>query len=176
MKTLVIIIHPDLGNSLINKRWIAELNKYPDKYTLHDLHNLYPDEKIDVALEQQLVETHEKIIFQFPFYWFNCTPLFKKWLDVVLTHGWAYGSSSGYKLAGKKLALGITAGVNEDDYHASGKYKYTLEQLTTPFEVTFDYIRANYRSFFAFYGAEHNALTERVEKSARDYVAFIDGL
>lgn len=133
MKTLVVIIHPDMEHSVINKRWIAELEKYPDQYTLHNLHQLYPDEKIDVEREQKLIEAHDKIIFQFPFYWFNCPPFFKKWLDEVLTDGWAYGRNSGYKMAGKKIALGITAGINKADYTASGRYKYTLEQLTAPF-------------------------------------------
>lgn len=172
-KTLVIIIHSDLENSAVNKRWIEELKKYPDKYAIHDLHRLYPDEKIDVEREQRLVESHDKIIFQFPFYWFNCPPFFKKWLDEVLIHGWAYGSNSGYKLASKKIALGITAGINEEDYHASGRYKYTLKQLTAPFELTFDYVRADYKFFFAFYGAEHNATAERIEKSTQDYISFI---
>lgn len=175
-KTLVIIIHPNLGSSETNKRWIAALLKYPDKYVLHDLHKLYPDEKIDVEKEQQLIEAYDKIIFQFPFYWFNCPPLFKKWLDEVLTYGWAYGSNSGYKLAGKKVALGISAGINKEDYTASGRYKYTLKELTTPFELTFDYVRADYKSFFAFYGIEDNGTTERIEESVQDYISFIEGL
>jgi putative NADPH-quinone reductase len=123
-----------------------------------------------------LLSGYNKIIFQFPFYWFNCPPFFKKWLDEVLTDGWAYGRYSGYKLGGKKLALGITAGINEEDYRASGRYKYTLQQLAAPFEITFDYIKADYRQLFAFYGAEHNATTERIEASARDYVDFIENL
>ncbi|MEH6307068.1 NAD(P)H-dependent oxidoreductase [Olivibacter sp. CPCC 100613] len=176
MKALIIVIHSDLKKSVINKRWLEELEKYPDKYTVHDLHDMYPDEKLDIAREQQLVEAHDKIIFQFPFYWFNCPPFFKKWLDEVLTYGWAYGKNSGYKLQGKKMALGITAGIDKEDYHPSKKYKYTLEQLVAPFQLTFEYIKADYHSFFAFYGAEHRAHSERVEQSASDYIAFIDAL
>jgi putative NADPH-quinone reductase len=97
MKTLIIIIHPNLKDSIINKRWIEELKKYPQDYVLHDIH---------------------------------------QWLDEVLTHGWAYGRSSGYKLAGKKIALAITAGIDKEDYRTEGRYKYTLEQLTAPFEIT----------------------------------------
>jgi putative NADPH-quinone reductase len=176
MKTLVIVIHSDLENSVINKRWIEELKKSSDKYVVHELHRLYPDEIIDVEEEQRLLEMHDKIVFQFPFYWFNCPPFFKKWLDEVLSHGWAYGKESRYKLSGKKIALAIAAGINEEDYDASGRYKYTLEQLTAPFEVTVDYVKADYKPLFAFYGTEHNATTERIEKSAGDYVAFIDDL
>lgn len=176
MKTLVIIIHPTLENSLINKRWIEELKKYPDQYILHDLHGLYPDEKIDVEREQQLIENHDTIVFQFPFYWFNCPPLLKKWLDEVLTHGWAYGSKSGYKMADKKIALAISAGINKEDYSETGRYKYTLEQLTSPFEVTFNYIKADYKSLFAFYGAENHPTTEIIEKSAKAYISFLQSL
>lgn len=173
MKTLVIIIHPTLENSVINKRWMEELNKYPDQYTLHDLYALYPDEKIDIEKEQQLIENHDTILFQFPFYWFNCPSLLKKWLDEVLLYGWAYGSTSGYKVANKKIALAISAGINKEDYSTEGKYKYTLEQLTAPFEVTFNYIKADYKSLFAFYGAEHDTTTEKIEKSTQDYISFL---
>lgn len=176
MKTLVIIIHPNLENSIINKRWIEELNKYPDHYTLHNLYNLYPDEKIDVEREQKLLENYDTIVFQFPFYWFNCPPLLKKWLDEVLTYGWAYGSKSGYKLANKKIALAISVGINEEDYTETGRYNYTLEQLTAPFEITFKYIKADYKPLFAFYGAEHDATSERIEKNTRDYMAFLESL
>lgn len=87
MKTLIIIVHPDIERSVINKRWIEELSKHPDKYDVHQLHKVYPDEQIDALAEQKLIEQYDKIVFQFPFYWFNCPPFLKKWLDDVLTYG-----------------------------------------------------------------------------------------
>ncbi|MBC8643987.1 NAD(P)H-dependent oxidoreductase [Flavobacterium lindanitolerans] len=176
MKTLVVVIHPNLQESVINKRWIEELEKYPDHYFIHRLYDTYPDEKIDVAKEQKLIESYDKIVFQFPFYWFNCPPLFKKWLDEVLTHGWAYGSKSGYKMGGKKIAMVLSVGVDEEEYRADGKYKYTLRELTTPFELTFEYIKADYRYFFAYYGIELNATDEWIEKSVPDYRKFLESL
>ncbi|WP_428229500.1 NAD(P)H-dependent oxidoreductase [Flavobacterium sp.] len=176
MKTLVIIIHPHPENSMINKRWIEELIQYPDQYTLHNLHALYPDEKIDIEKEQQLIESHDTIVFQFPFYWFSSPPLLKKWLDEVLTYGWAYGSKSGYKVANKKIALAISAGIAKEDYSINGKYKYTLGQLTTPFEITFDYVKADYQPLFAFYGAEHHPTPEIIEKSTEEYISFLKSL
>lgn len=172
MKTLIVVIHPNLEQSVINKRWIQELKKLPEKYEIYDLHSAYPDEKINIVKEQKLVEAFDKIVFQFPFYWFNCPPLFKKWLDEVLTYGWAYGSKSGYKLQGKKITLAISVGIDEADYTTSGKYRYTLKELTAPFEITFQYVKANYQPLFAFYGMEHNAKAERIESSVKDYVSF----
>ena len=49
MKTLVIVTHPDIEKSVINKKWIDELKKYPEKYTVHQLYKAYPDGKINVA-------------------------------------------------------------------------------------------------------------------------------
>ncbi len=176
MKALVVVIHPKIRESLINKRWIKELNKYPDKYMVHQLYDAYPDERINVVKEQELIESYDKIIFQFPFYWFNCPPLFKKWMDDVLIYGWAYGRESGYKVAGKKIALAITAGIDEKEYEVLGKYKYNLKQLTAPFELTFEYIRADYKHFFAYYGIELNTSNEWIEKSVPGYIDFIESL
>jgi len=36
MKALVIVIHPNLDStSIVNKRWIEELRKYPEKFEVH---------------------------------------------------------------------------------------------------------------------------------------------
>lgn len=176
MKTLVVVIHPDIKSSAVNKRWVEALNKYPDKYVVHQLYEVYPDEKIDVRAEQQLIEQYDKIVFQFPFYWFNCPPLLKKWLDEVLTYGWAYGSKSGYKVGGKKVALAISAGVDEHEYRQSERYKYTIEELTRPFELSFEYVKADYRPLFAYYGIELNSSTGWIEKSVPQYLDFLDAL
>ncbi|MCF2443455.1 NAD(P)H-dependent oxidoreductase [Dyadobacter sp. CY345] len=176
MKTLVIVIHPDIKNSVVNKRWIEELNKFPDKFTVHSLHEIYPDERIDVLAEQKLIEQYERIVFQFPYYWFNCPSLFKKWLDEVLTHGWAYGSKSGYKVGGKKVALAISLGVDEQELGPSGVYKYPLGELTRPFQLSFEYVKADYRPLFAYYGMEFNTSVDFVEKSVPLYIDFLDSL
>lgn len=94
MKTLIVVTHPNIETSVVNKRWIEELRKYPDKYTVHELYKAYHDDKINVEKEQQLIEAHDKLILQFPVYWFSSPTLLKKWLDEVFTYGWAYGSKS----------------------------------------------------------------------------------
>ncbi|MGQ3481552.1 NAD(P)H-dependent oxidoreductase [Paenibacillus sp. TY11] len=183
MKTLVIVTHPSIETSVINKQWVGELKKYPEKYTIHELHTIYPDGNIDVEKEQHLIESHSKLILQFPVYWFSSPPLLKKWLDDVFAYGWAYGSNGGDKLKNRKVALAVSAGIKKEDYSEKGRYRYTLERLLSPFETTFLYCSADYRSFFAFYGTENEpgadapGLSEsELEKSARDYLSFIDSL
>ncbi|QYK59847.1 NAD(P)H-dependent oxidoreductase [Paenibacillus sp. S25] len=183
MKTLVIVTHPSIEASVINRRWVEELKKYPEKYTIHELHKVYPDGNIDVEKEQHFIESHSNLILQFPVYWFNSPPLLKKWLDDVFAYGWAHGSNGGDKLKNRKVALAVSAGSKKEDYSEEGRYRYTLEQLLSPFETTFLYCNANYRSFFAFYGTEKQSgenemgtSESELEKSARDYLNFIDSL
>ncbi|MEA4891164.1 MAG: NAD(P)H-dependent oxidoreductase [Peptococcaceae bacterium] len=174
MKTLVIVAHPDIEKSVINRRWLEELKKHPENYTVHNLYQAYPDCRIDVKKEQELVESHGGLVLQFPIYWFSCPPLLKAWLDQVLTHGWAYGG--GDKLKGRKTAIAVTAGISKEDYRETGKYRCTLEQLLLPFETVFLYVQANPPAFFAFYGAEDQQSLKLVEKSAQNYLTFLNNL
>lgn len=93
MKTLVIVAHPDLEKSVVNRRWVDEAEKHPEHFTVHRLYQNYPDEQIDIAREQALVEQHGTLVLQFPIYWFGCPSLLKKWMDQVLAFGWAFGRS-----------------------------------------------------------------------------------
>ncbi|GHC61051.1 NAD(P)H-dependent oxidoreductase [Ulvibacter litoralis] len=173
MKTLVILIHPDIENSITNKRWIEELEKYPNKFDIHQLYKVYPDEKINVLAEQKLMEKYNKVIFQFPLYWFSSPPLLKKWFDEVLIYGWAFGSKSGYKLEHKKIGLAISAGATEDNYSVKGHYKHTLKEILAPFELTFKYVKANYQPYFVNYGSDLDTPSEVIEESAHKYFFFI---
>ena len=88
MKTLVVVTHPDIANSVVNKRWLEELRRYPERYTVHELHQAYPDWQIDVAQEQRLIEAHDNIVLQFPIFWFSSPPLLKNgWTTCSPTAG-----------------------------------------------------------------------------------------
>lgn len=176
MKTLVIIIHPTMENSLINKRWKEELEKFPEKFTVHDLYEAYPDGNINIEKEQKMIEAYGNIIFQFPFYWFSSPPLLKKWFDEVLVYGWAFGSKSGYKLKNKKIALALSTGIDKQGYSESGKYKYTINELLRPFELTFEYVKSDYKKPFVYYGSEEETLQESFEESIPLYLDFIEKL
>lgn len=172
-KTLIIVTHPNIEKSVINQSWIKELKKYPEQFNVHELYKAYPDGKIDVEAEQKRVEQHESLILQFPLYWFNCPPMLKQWLDEVLLYGWAYGSA-GDKLQNKKIALAVTAGINFDDYKSCGRYKFSLDEILLPFEITINYVGAKYVPYFAFYGAEYEPAEEIIYESAVDYIKYLN--
>ncbi|RJT33417.1 NAD(P)H-dependent oxidoreductase [Rahnella woolbedingensis] len=173
MKTLIIVTHPNINNSVVNKRWVEELEKQPDLFTVHQLYQAYPDGVIDVQKEQQLIEQHDNIVLQFPVYWFNCPPLLKQWLDEVFTYGWAYGSASGHKLRGRKFAVAVSAGVKEEDCAREGRYLHSMQEILLPFEMTANYVGANYLPFYVFYGAEFDIVPQELERSAKGYIDYL---
>lgn len=165
MSTLVIVVHPDLAESRINKRWVQELKKQSG-VTVHNLYEVYPDEQINAAQEQELLEQHDRIVLQFPFYWYSTPSLLKKWLDKVLTYGWAYGSEGG-KLQGKELLIALSAASVEENYQHDGRNRYTIEELLRPLKLYY-MIGVKLLPYFVQYGAA--VLTdEQLDQSAQKY-------
>ncbi|MFB7496728.1 NAD(P)H-dependent oxidoreductase [Streptomyces sp. NPDC056161] len=72
--------------------------------TVHEIGPANLDGRFDITLEQQLLRDHERIVWQFPWYWYSVPAVLKARIDQVLTHGFAYGSS-GTALRGKTLHL-----------------------------------------------------------------------
>jgi hypothetical protein len=35
--------HPHIDQSVVNKRWVEELEKHPDQFTVHQIYQAYPD-------------------------------------------------------------------------------------------------------------------------------------
>jgi glutathione-regulated potassium-efflux system ancillary protein KefG len=134
MKTLVIVAHPNLEQSKVNITWMNRLQQ-EENVTVHNLYAQYPTYEIDVEKEQHLLLEHDRIVLQFPFYWYSSPALLKQWQDVVLTYGFAYGSS-GNKLHGKDLILAISTGGPAKVYQAGGYNHYSISELTRPFQAT----------------------------------------
>lgn len=170
MKTIIILAHPNLEQSYINKSRIEALSKTNPEIEVHNLYTKYPDWNIDVAAEQALLIGYDRIIFQYPFHWYNMPPLLKKWIDEVFLQGWAYGQG-GENLVGKEIGVVIsTAGIS-DVYNESGFG--TIEQLLKPMESTAKFVGATYIGHHAFLGAYTPDAAERLAKDLDVYAAFI---
>ena len=99
MQTLVTVVHPRFRSSRVNAALAAAAERTRD-VTVRYLYDLYPDGRIDVVAEQAALTAVDRIVLQFPMYWYSSPALLKQWQDDVLTYGWAYGST-GRALAGK---------------------------------------------------------------------------
>ena len=133
-KVLIQFAHPAKTRSKMNNVLLAAVEEL-EGVTVNDLYACYPDFLIDVKREQQLCESHDIIIFQHPFYWYSTPSIMKEWLDLVLQHGWAYGSK-GKALHGKLFLQAITAGGGDSSYQKEGYNGFTIRELTAPFQAT----------------------------------------
>lgn len=133
-KTLIIFVHPALEKSTANRALIDGVSDL-DHVTVHDLYEVYPDFQIDVEREKTLLEEHQRIVWQHPFYWYSTPALLKEWFDVVLQYGWAFGPG-GEALSKKTAKSVITTGGDPDAYSSEGYNRYTMEEFLRPIEQT----------------------------------------
>lgn len=170
MKTLVIVAHPNLEQSVMNKTWAAEIEKH-ENVTVHRLYDAYPKEQINVEKEQELLLAHDRIVFQFPLYWYSTPSLLKKWMDEVLTYGWAYGTG-GDNLHGKQLLIALSAAGPDTSYVAGGYNNYTISELLRPLQATSNLIGTRYITPFTVHGVRFLS-EEQVQESAERYVQYV---
>ncbi|MEU0842256.1 NAD(P)H-dependent oxidoreductase [Streptomyces sp. NPDC005962] len=150
MRTLVVFAHPDLAASRANAA-LAEAARPVDGVTFHDLYAAYPDLNIDVEREQRLLLEHDRIVLQFPFYWYSAPPLLKKWLDEVFLYGFAYGTN-GTSLRGKALLVATTTGGAEEMYRPGGFNRFTVVDLLKTFDATANISGMAYEEPFVVHG------------------------
>jgi len=131
-KILILFAHPALEKSRVNKQLLRNLDSIPD-VTLNDLYEEYYDFNIDIEREKELLAKHDLIIFQHPFFWYSTPALLKQWEDLVLEHGWAYGSK-GTALVGKKLMNIITTGGTSQAYTKESINRHTIREFLIPIE------------------------------------------
>lgn len=155
MHTVAIVSHPSLERSKSNRALYEAVRNIPQVEARH-LESLYPGGGIDVAVEQSRLEWADRVVFQFPFYWYSAPPMLKRWMDDVLEFGWAYGPG-GTRLKDKTLQLVVSTGAPESAYRADGYNCYSMDELLRPFEVTARLTGMTYASPLVLYGAPNIA-------------------
>lgn len=164
MNTTIFLFHPSLSTSRVNARLAERAAEIPS-VTVRDEYALNP-QRIDVAAEQAAMTAADRIVLQFPMYWYSSPSLLKQWEDDVLTWGWAYGSA-GTALHGKELAIAISTGA--DDYRRDGVVGYTVTDLLRPFQATSNLIGTRFLAPFVTSGAmsiSDDALTRQADAYA----------
>ena len=171
MKTLVLTAHPDLSNSRINRVWFEALSDAAD-VTIRDLTAIGGSEmRFDMETEQALLLAHDRIVFQFPFYWYSAPPVMKAWLDQVLSYGFAYGPG-GDRLQGRELLLLVSTGGPEHSYHAGGYNNFSMDEFLKPFQQTAILAGMTYLRPFVSNGMAV-ATQEQIEETVPQMLAYL---
>jgi glutathione-regulated potassium-efflux system ancillary protein KefG len=170
---LILFAHPAFEKSRVHRAQ-ADAVRGRRGVTVHDLYEAYPDLDIDVPYEQALLGAHDVVVFQHPLYWYAVPPLLKQWMDLVLEHGWAYGSA-GRALEGKVLQVATTAGGRAAAYGPEGVNRFTFEEFLRPIEATARLCRMAYRPPWVRAGTHAMTPTD-IADAARDYAALLERL
>jgi glutathione-regulated potassium-efflux system ancillary protein KefG len=173
-RVLILYAHPAPHKSRINRHLIASV-KGLNNVTVNDLYEEYPTFDIDVQREQELLLTHDIIVFQHPFYWYSSPAILKEWEDLVLEYGFAYGAG-GTRLHGKLFLTAITTGAPQEAYRRLGFNFFTIRELLAPFEQSAKFCGMRYLPPFVVHEALRRTEEKEVMACAQTYRHLIEGL
>jgi glutathione-regulated potassium-efflux system ancillary protein KefG len=172
-RVLVLFAHPALEKSRVHRAMLSRIPQDP-RLTVNDLYEAYPRLDIDVSREQDLLTAHDTVVFQFPFYWYSTPPMLKQWQDLVLLHGWAYGST-GNALEGKSLICAVSTGGGEGAYEPEGYNRHTVRELLAPIEQTAALCKMRFLPPWVVYGT-HRLGAEPLGEAGAHFGVLLEGL
>ena len=168
--TLILFAHPAFERSRVGAALLAAASSVAD-VAIRDLYALYPDVTIDVGAEQAALAAADRVILQCPLHWYSVPALLKEWLDLVLTHNWAYGAK-GRALEHKLLACALSAAGAAHAYGPDGSNRYTIAEFLRPLEQTASLCRMRWHEPFVAY----NAATLSADQLAKEAMRYADWL
>lgn len=144
MTTLVLVAHPQLADSTSQQFFKASLPR--EVQWVH----LDAQPLDDVAYEQERLRQADRIILQFPLYWYAAPASLKVWEDTVLTRSFVYGDHR-YPLAGKELGVVVTTGMPEVAFQRGGAEGLTLDAALAPLAAVARRAQMTWLPTFAVY-------------------------
>jgi glutathione-regulated potassium-efflux system ancillary protein KefG len=171
MSILILLAHPNLQDSRINKALLNAAIQSPVSYDIRDLYALYPHGFINLKDEQAAVEKAHAVVLQHPFYWYSVPALLKEWIDITLTHGWAFGGAA-KALKNKPWAHAVSTGGGPSDYVHP---KPTVEDLLLPLQETAKLCHAIWAEPFITSDAS-DITDEALESQAQNYLTWLNQL
>jgi glutathione-regulated potassium-efflux system ancillary protein KefG len=169
----LLLCHPALERSRVN-RALVEAARHVEGVHVQDLYEEYPDFDVDVRAEQRLLEAHDVLVLQHPFYWYSTPALLKQWFDLVLEYGWAYGPG-GHALEGKLLGSALSTGGRAEAYRPGGLHDVTMEDLLAPIRQTARLCGLRWQQPFVVHGSFRLSDAELAEQ-AQGYVRWLEAL
>jgi glutathione-regulated potassium-efflux system ancillary protein KefG len=171
MSILIILAHPNLQDSRINKALLNAAIHSPAKFEIRDLYALYPHGFINLKEEQAAIEKAHTLVLQHPFYWYSVPALLKEWIDITLTHGWAFGSGA-TALKNKAWAHALSTGASPADYDPPNP---SVENLLLPLQETAKLCHAVWAKPFITSDAS-DITDEGLAAKAQDYLDWLNEL
>ncbi len=171
-KVTIILSHPNLDNSFINKH-LADINRKNDKILVHHLDKIAPNGYFDLETEKRILRESTAVVWQFPVYWYNCPASLRLWQDQVLSPI-VYGDDNFLK--GKPVAVVFTAGATEEHYRHEGLNRFTAEEMLVPFKMTANACGMVWHRPLGIYGCGPDMGAGALGDAESDYARLIEEL
>ena len=168
MTTRMFLFHPHMDQSRVNKALANAAEQAGIE--VRNIYDLYPDFKIDVEQERQVLADTDRIAFQFPFYWYSSPALMKQYEDDVFTGNWAYNGGNAIK--DHEWLLAVSTGSPKQAYQRNGRHFYLGPELLRPYQATNHLIQTKFCVPFISY-ADLCQTDADLQKRAQAYVDYL---
>ncbi|KRL02682.1 hypothetical protein FC81_GL000569 [Liquorilactobacillus capillatus DSM 19910] len=119
--------HPQLRDSG-TQQFLKDGAAVLENVTWHEL-KVNATGHFDIMAEKKLLRSHERVVFQFPLYWYAAPAVLKQWVDEVLA------VSDKRWLQEKELGLVVSVGQPLKEYRLGGREAIPLSELLSPFKA-----------------------------------------
>ncbi|KOY77387.1 uncharacterized protein RZ75_01990 [Apilactobacillus kunkeei] len=133
MKTLVLVSHPKYDNSM-TEAFLKQCQSDIENVDWVVLDNIQTEFTFDKEQEQQRLTQYDRILFQFPMYWYSAPALMKKYEDDVFTKNFIAYEQEG-ALKGKEMGIITTLGDPIKDYQVGGREGFSISELLKPYQA-----------------------------------------
>ncbi|TPR18823.1 flavodoxin family protein [Apilactobacillus timberlakei] len=133
MKTLVIVSHPEYDNSM-TESFLNQCQNDIDEVDWLVLDHLTDNYEFDVDKEQKRLIKYDRILLQFPMYWYSSPALLKKYEDDIFTRSFTYANEDG-KLKDKELGIITTLGEPLKNYTVGGSEGFSINEILKPYQA-----------------------------------------
>ncbi|CAL5970068.1 NADPH_oxidoreductase [Hexamita inflata] len=144
MKTLVIVFHPKYSESVRNKMIIDQLQNR-ENVTVRIIQG-----PVDVQTERDVLKQFERIVFQYPVYWWAMPAVGKSYLETVV-------NTETEVLANKKIKIVQTLGSGRGGYGTRD-----MQVMKTIWEVITDFCRAKLEEQVFFYANDSAEVARKI--------------
>ncbi|OCF95844.1 NAD(P)H-dependent oxidoreductase [Gilliamella sp. wkB308] len=176
-KTLLLLAHPNLDESIVNRTLIKKLTPFTsENLIIRNISECCIDNYFNIANEQFHLSNSERVIFQFPLYWYSYPAILKKWIDEVFLPGFAYGRKGeqlGTKLIGKQFSIIVSIGGTEQMHTPGGVVGVSINELLRNFQTTIEYVGGIYTYPFFIYGSAFIKEQAQLDDIFKDYQKYI---
>ena len=135
-KTLILNFHPDPANSRANAALAAAATQMPDVEVV-TMAGEHDGGRFDYTREVERLAAADRLVLQFPVYWYAAPALMAEWMAQILTVAfYVRAREDGARIEGRQLMIAAVAGNTPENYQAGGRIAIPLPELLRPLEAT----------------------------------------